>query len=100
MIFEIWLVAIIIVAIYAIQTRILEGNYELRDTLHLNSVYRFLCIVFSPIHRPLDDSGDETHWSVDPYNITPHKRRAYDFQLRNRMRGMYSPSQPSAFGKY
>ena len=90
MIFEIWLVCVIVVALYIVQTRVLEGNYELRNALHLNGVYRVLCTVFSLIHQPLDDSGDETQWSSDPFNIDPQRRRrGWERQQLYRMRYEY-----------
>lgn len=77
MIFEIWLASLIVLIVYIIQVRFLEGNYELRNALHLNGVYRVLCTAFSLVHQPLDDCGDGTQWSPDPYNIDTQKRQEY-----------------------
>lgn len=95
MIFEFLLVSLIIAALYTIQTRVLEGNYELRDALHLNGVYRILCIIFSPFHQPLDNSGDDTQWSEDPFNLYPHRRH-----YQNRRYDAYHPTRYYDYGKH
>lgn len=77
MIFEVWLFCVVVSLLYIVQTRVLEGNYELRETLHLGGLYRILCIVFSPFHEPLDDS--------DPFNIRPQSLRRPGTPLQRRM---------------